>query len=111
MNDNRKKLEDNWEIFKKMRMPPAMADLKEELTLIDTQIAGLVSTYLSSGSLLLEDIKVNDHVFNKKLNEYQTNDAHEEEILNEYKEYKYELDNLLDLLIICLSNNSSKVLE
>jgi hypothetical protein len=84
-----------------MPFPPQLGSLKSKLVLLDSHVAGLVSTYLSGGKV--DPMLVTyDHNFDKLLESFRPRNEQEKSIWEEYKQYKTAIDELTRLLAACI---------
>ena len=101
MTNSRLLLEQKWGEFRKIPFPPQLGELKSELVLLDSHVAGLVSTYLSGGKVN-PSLVAFDQELDGLLESFRPRDERENAIREEYKRYKAALDELIELLAECL---------
>ena len=100
MSNQKEQLRKEWNKFKKLPMPPALSDLKEELVILDTYIAGLTSSYLAGDHIRIDDafLSRTNSSLEEKIARFRPDSADEEKRLSAYRQYKLELDKLVELL-------------
>lgn len=101
-------LKKEWEKFYNIPFPDVpkderLRDLFADLVLIDTETAGIVSSYLINKRVDNKLLTINDE-FNSKINSFIPDDALQEKELSVLKNYKGILDRLL-YMIISIENN------
>lgn len=79
--------------FPKVNSNISLQDIKADLVLYDSHIAGLVSSYLNNGKINPKLITV-DSKLDDQLSNFQPNNQEEEKIHQNLLKYKHEIDGL-----------------